>query len=393
MQLGRPWPPDDSQRSASSTDGSLALPANLTPTTGPLPAGRDQWRRDLAMLGHALASSHDLDRILAVVLDTSMAAAGARSGAIFLTGRKGLSGKAARGLGAEAEVFRVRTGEGIVGWAATLAGEPIAGRPTVGGPYPADGEPHPETYIAVAFQTQGRLLGVLALYDRVGGADFDRSDVATVKTFAAQAAVAIDNVQMHRQAKKLSLTDPLTGLWNFRYFQLSFARDIERAARFGRELTLLMLDVDRFKDINDTYGHPRGDAVLVALARRIELEIRDVDVLSRYGGEEMVVVLPETGLQGAGPAADRICQRVRAEPLHVKGVPGGIPVTVSIGAAVFPANGKTAAEIIRRADGAMYAAKSGGRDTWRMARRVKPPASPKPRRKVSPYPRPTRADD
>lgn len=393
MRLGQSSTPDIPERAAGAADNAPGLPPELKKIAGPLPAGRDQWRRDLAMLGHALASSHDLDRILAVVLDASMAAAGARSGAIFLNDPSGLSGKAVRGLEVKAETLRVGTGEGIIGRAASASGEPLTGRPSDGGPQPVDGEPAPETYIAVAFHSQRRMLGVLALYDRVGGADFDRTDVVTVHTFAAQAAVAIDNVLRHKQAKKLSLTDPLTGLWNFRYFQLSFARDIDRAARFGRHLTLLMLDVDRFKQINDTHGHQRGDAVLVALARRIEGEIRDVDVLARYGGEEMVVVLPETDEPGAQAAAQRICASVRACPLEVEGVPGGVAMTVSIGVAVFPTNGRSSAELIRKADKALYLAKSAGRDTWRLALREGGSVSPRPRRKVSPYPRPMRTKD
>lgn len=391
MKPGQSSPPHIPERAARTADSAPGLPAELKRIAGPLPAGRDQWRRDLAMLGHALASSHDLDRILAVVLDASMAASGARSGAIFLSDPSGLSGKAVRGLEVKAEALRVSTGEGIVGCAATASGEPVTGRPAAGGPQPSEGEPEPETYIAVAFHSHRRVLGVLALYDRVGGADFDRTDVVTVHTFAAQAAVAIDNVLMHHQARKLSLTDPLTGLWNFRYFQLSFARDIDRAARFGHPLTLLMLDVDRFKHINDTHGHQRGDAVLVALARRLEGEIRDVDVLARYGGEEMVVVLPETDEQGAAAAAERICGSVREDPIKINDVPGEVPVTVSIGVAVFPTNGTTTAALIRRADKALYQAKSSGRDTWRLARRDR--VSPHPRRKVSPYPRPMRATD
>ena len=366
------------------------LPEELKQVPGPLPAGRDQWRRDLAMLGHALASSHDLDRILAVVLDAAMAASGARTGAIFLNDRMGLTGRAECGLDIDLEKLVVTPGEGIVGAAAAGGGEPLSGRPAAGGPQPVSGEPAPTTYIAVAFRSQRRTLGVLAVYDRVGGADFDRTDVTTIHTFAAQAAVAIDNVLMHHQAKKLSLTDPLTGLSNFRYFQLSFSREIERSARFGRQLTLLMIDVDRFKQINDTHGHQRGDAVLVGLARRIEREIRDVDVLARYGGEEMVVVLPETDEEGAIAAAARICGAVRGGRLPVDGVPAGIAVSVSIGVAVFPADGSTSAELIHRADKALYAAKSGGRDTWRLAQIEAPPRQ---RRKVSPYPRPMPATD
>ena len=106
--------------------------------------------------------------------------------------------------------------------------------------------------------------------------------------------MAVDNVRVHEEAQRLSLTDPLTGLWNYRYLRESLRREIERASRFGRMLTVLALDLDHFKEVNDTYGHAAGDAVLVEFARRIRGGMREVDLAFRQGGEEFVVLLPET---------------------------------------------------------------------------------------------------
>ena len=136
--------------------------------------------------------------------------------------------------------------------------------------------------------------GVLALYDRLGFDEFDDSDLVTLRTFAGQAAVAVDNVRVHEEAQRLSLTDPLTGLCNYRYLRESLRREVERASRFGRRLGVLALDLDRFKEVNDTYGHAAGDAVLAEFARRVRAEIREVDFAFRQGGEEFVVLLPET---------------------------------------------------------------------------------------------------
>lgn len=330
--------------------------------------GEPLWRR-LALLGDTLSSTHDLNRILSVILDTSVAASSAKSGAIFLANGRELQAKAVRGLAIEPAQLRVRRGEGIVGRVAA-SGEPLRGRPSAGGPQPASGEPRASTWIAIPFRSSGRTLGVLALYDREDGGEFDESDQFTIRTFASQAAVAVENVLLHEDARRLSLTDPLTGLWNYRYFQLRFTREIERAARFARPLAVMMLDVDRFKWVNDTYGHPRGDSVLVELSRRVQTQIRDVDVLARYGGEELVLILPETGEDGARTAAERICAAVRADPVLTDDDPtGGVAVTVSIGVAVFPIHGTTASELLSQADEALYAAKSAGRDTWRMAER------------------------
>jgi diguanylate cyclase (GGDEF)-like protein len=261
--------------------------------------------------------------------------------------------------------MRVRSGEGIVGRVAET-GEPMLGRRADADVRPLTPEPYANTYVAVPFKSTGRFLGVLVLTDRLGGDDFDDANLETLRSFASQAAVAVDNVQLHEEAQRLSLTDGLTGLWNYRYFQMNFAKEIERASRFSRPLALLMLDIDRFKEVNDTYGHQRGDAVLVELSRRISAEIREVDLLARYGGEEIVLVLPETDEAGARHTAERICDVVRRAAVRVPGN-GGIPITVSVGIAVFPQHGTSVTTLVERADDALYAAKSAGRDTWRMA--------------------------
>ena len=110
---------------------------------------------------------------------------------------------------------------------------------------------------------QGRVLGVLSLYDREDGEPFTLGDAEALTAFAVQAAVAIENVQLHAEAERLSVTDPLTGAWNYRYFERRFEQEIERSRRFGRVLALLMLDIDHFKAVNDRFGHQRGDEVLV----------------------------------------------------------------------------------------------------------------------------------
>jgi diguanylate cyclase (GGDEF)-like protein len=107
-------------------------------------------------------------------------------------------------------------------------------------------------------------------------------------------AVAIENVRLHAEAERLSVTDRLTGAWNYRYFSRRFEQEIERSRRFGRVLALLMLDIDHFKSVNDRFGHQRGDEVLVEFAGRVTGSVRDIDTFARYGGEEFVLILPET---------------------------------------------------------------------------------------------------
>jgi diguanylate cyclase (GGDEF)-like protein len=213
--------------------------------------------------------------------------------------------------------------------------------------------------------------GVLALYDRLGGDEFDDTDLLTLRTFAGQAAVAVDNVRIHEEAQRLSLTDPLTGLWNYRSLKESLRREVERASRFGHTLAVLALDLDRFKDINDAYGHPAGDAVLAEFARRIRSAIREVDLAFRQGGEEFVVLLPETDARGATVLAERLGTEVRGQPVTIPGRGAGagpsIQITVSIGIAVYPDHALTPQALLDAGDDALYAAKAAGRDTFRVA--------------------------
>jgi diguanylate cyclase (GGDEF)-like protein len=232
--------------------------------------------------------------------------------------------------------------------------------------------------IAVPLKHGGRVIGVLDVFDVHGPgevrnpvdgeskpAGFTAHDVETLQTLAGQASVAVDNVLLHQEAQLLSVTDALTGLGNYRSFESALGREIERATRFTRSLGLLMIDLDRFKSVNDEYGHQVGNDVLVEVADRLRAEVREVDVVARYGGEEFVVVLPESDAEGAGHTADRICAAIQQQTFRAGG--HNLAVTVSIGVAVFPEHGQNAADLVRAADLAIYSAKAGGRDQWRLA--------------------------
>jgi diguanylate cyclase (GGDEF)-like protein len=333
---------------------------------GELERSRDELRHNLGRLGDTLSSTHDLGRILGVILDTAIASVRASAGAAYVAqpGRDELVLRAGRGLEARSAAPRLPRGEGVTGGVA-VSGEAVCGRVGVDGVHLSSLEPSAEALISVPMRATSGVIGVLNLYDRSDGQPFDDGDLETIRTFAGQAAVALDNVLLHQEAQRLSVTDALTGLGNFRFFQTNLAREIERAARFGRELGLLILDLDRFKDVNDSHGHQVGDSVLIGIADRIRGEVREVDLVSRYGGEEFVVVLPETGRDGAGHIAARICAAVRGAAFRVGDL--SLPVTASVGVAVYPGDGDSPATLIRAADDALYVAKAGGRDRWHMA--------------------------
>ncbi|MDX6221284.1 MAG: hypothetical protein QOD91_338 [Frankiales bacterium] len=350
------------------------MTGELRRSIGALQDSRDELRRNLARLGDTLSGTHDLNRILHVILETAMVSVRAQAGAIYLPHSGG---------GARSDLFqrvgvgvaergaphgsRLKLGDGVLGLVAAN-GEAVRGRigDGVGELRVSGEEPGGHSLIAVPLRASGRVTGVLGLYDKEGAAAFDRGDLETIRTFASQATVAIDNVLLHQEAQRLSITDGLTGLWNYRYFTMTFAKEIERSARFGRPLALLLLDLDKFKDVNDNHGHQRGDSVLIELATRVKAEIREVDTLARYGGEEFVLVLPETDAAGAAGAAQRICEVVRHRPFYHEGEEP-LAITVSVGVSVFPTHGSSAATLMRNADSALYAAKDAGRDSWRMA--------------------------
>jgi diguanylate cyclase (GGDEF)-like protein len=354
-----------------------------------LTASRDQLRGHLAILGETLSSTHDLQRILRVILRSALAATGARAGLVLLLDPASgqLVAQCAIGLTGDWDVpdadlpqRRLPVGSGTLG-AVAADGEPRRGYRMAGA-----AEPACHSYLAVpicppaveddpppAEVTPGAL-GVLALYDQLGGVAFGDTDLDTLRTFAGQAGVAVHNVRVHEEAQRLSLTDPLTGLWNYRYLRESLRREVERAHRFGRMLTVLVLDLDHFKDVNDTYGHAAGDAVLSEFARRIRIGLREVDLAFRQGGEEFVVLLPETDAFGGAIVAERLGAAVRERPVPIdprrSDVGDQVPITVSIGIAVFPEHGGTAQQVLNAADDALYSAKRAGRDTYRLAEPV-----------------------
>jgi diguanylate cyclase (GGDEF)-like protein len=331
-----------------------------------LERSRQDLRDSLERIGDTLTSTHDLDGLLQVVLETASATLGARAGVVLHRSADQLQVVAEQGL-RDAGLrlpAAVTPGSGVLG---KVISSGVAARGRLGsGPaalQPAETEPGTGDVLAVPLRSMGAIVGVVALYDRLDGRPFDAADEDALGTLAGQASIAIDNVQLHHEAQRLSTTDALTGLWNFRYLSMSLAREIERSTRFDRPLAVLMLDLDHFKRINDLYGHARGDAVLRELAHRVHEQIREVDTFARYGGEEFVVVLPETTVEGAAQLAERICVAVRREPFHLEGEES-LDVTVSIGGAAFPDHGSTPATLMRAADKALYVAKGEGRDRW-----------------------------
>ncbi|WP_018249019.1 diguanylate cyclase [Orenia marismortui] len=213
--------------------------------------------------------------------------------------------------------------------------------------------------VIIPLKVRGRVLGVIAAAQVGFKRNFKEADRRFLTTLANQMAIAIENATIYKQMEELATRDGLTKLYNHSYFQNSLRREISMANRYNRELSLIIMDIDNFKDFNDTYGHQVGDEVLKNLARLLEAEARDTDIVARYGGEEFTVILPETDSEGVVIMAERINKRVREMVVSYDNL--RLKVTISIGAANYKF-GKSQKELISAADNALYQAKENGKD-------------------------------
>jgi diguanylate cyclase (GGDEF)-like protein len=215
--------------------------------------------------------------------------------------------------------------------------------------------------MAVPLIYQEDILGILYV-DDFNVKEFSDDEKNLFSVLSAYASMVIKNAQLYQETKRLAITDGLTDLYNHNYFQDNLKSEIVRTKRYEHYLSLLMLDIDRFKNYNDTYGHVQGDSILKSLARILKKQTREVDIVARYGGEEFVIILPETGRKKAKSIAYRVKKAVEAHEFSAKDLPGGNKITISIGGAVFPDDAKAQKELIESADKALYKAKEAGRN-------------------------------
>ena len=222
-----------------------------------------------------------------------------------------------------------------------------------------------KSFISYPISIGGRKVGVLNVTDKAGGGAYDEFDLGLLDMIAPQMALALDRVEWHSKATQfqlLSITDPLTGLVNRRYLEERLQEEMERSKRHRFAMSFMMLDIDDFKNYNDTHGHQAGDLALEMVAQCLKTALRSADVAARYGGEEFSILLPQTGLAEARAIGERIRRRIeRTQFPHGQGQPTGA-VTVSIGVSTFGAELDTPAEIIYAADQALYAAKARGKN-------------------------------
>ncbi len=209
----------------------------------------------------------------------------------------------------------------------------------------------PHGHVILPLKAADRVVGVMCIYMPVGVEPSEQT-VKLLTSIADQLGVAVNNARLFEQTRNMSLQDPLTGLANRRHMHMELERNLAVAQRYGTPLSVVMMDIDHFKEYNDTYGHLEGDRLLVEIARIISRETRDADFASRYGGEEFLMLLPETDLVGAYSIAERIRKAVEQETR----------VTISLGVSAYHGGMKNAEELINTADEALYRAKQNGRN-------------------------------
>jgi diguanylate cyclase (GGDEF)-like protein len=223
-----------------------------------------------------------------------------------------------------------------------------------------------KSFIAVPLIAQDRALGCMNLY-LAERHEFDADEIQLLSTFASQAAVSIENARLFEETRQLAITDELTGLANHRHFYHQLAREVRRAQRYKRPLTLLMLDLDYFKRYNDTFGHLAGDHALRETAELLRRNARDVDLVARYGGEEFAVILPETDLERSVAQAERTRVAVADHAFRGKDSNPQGDLTVSIGVAALSPGIRKIEELVHDADQALYRAKTQGRNRIELA--------------------------
>lgn len=210
---------------------------------------------------------------------------------------------------------------------------------------------------------QDRVVGVLNLADKMDGKTFGGEDIALIELFSQLVGASIGNIKLFEKIQRQATTDGLTGLVNHKTFYEILEKELWRSRRYGGQISLIMIDVDNLKKINDTYGHRAGDKVIKEISRRIKECIRQIDTAARYGGDEFAVILPNTSLADATIVAERMVEAVSQTPTTWR--KEQIPLSISVGLGQYDSD-TNPEDITSRSDQALYTAKQAGKNTVRI---------------------------
>jgi len=316
-------------------------------------------------IGRAMTYISDLKSLLKYILNQAIEVTVAEKGSIMLfdPDMNQLSVRVLAGLqdkeyqqkvnNNEIKCKTFKPGEGVAG-AVFQTGKPIIiNRTDDDNSFVGCSASFADSIACIPMKVYEDIIGVINVTNKKNDIGFTDDDIEMLRAVADQAAISISKAQLWEMA----INDSLTGLHVRRYFMAKLQDEIHRTQRYKKNLTVVMGDLDKFKSINDKYGHTNGDNVLKAVGTYLQSSIRDVDSIGRYGGEEFIMFLPETGSAAAYILADRLRRGVAQ--LEVGNLPA---VTISLGIATFPDDGKGIEELVQKADAALYAAKENGRN-------------------------------
>ncbi len=215
--------------------------------------------------------------------------------------------------------------------------------------------------LAVPIKHKGNVLGILNLESPEYSA-FSNTDIEYMELFADQISISMANARLMSTTWQQAITDELTSLYNYRYFINILEREVYEAERYNKSLTVLIIDLDDLKIVNDTFGHPIGDQLLKSVAKIISASVRKSDIVARYGGDEFGVILPGTDKEGGLTVANKIRENIKAIHLDMENIKNRLLLTASIGIASFPDDANNWEKLVVEADKAMYIAKEEGKD-------------------------------
>jgi len=319
-------------------------------------------------IGRALTSTLDLPEVLRLVMGRAQDLLKASRFSLLLLDDRAseLRFEVASGPGSERlAAARLKLGEGIAGWVAQ-EGQPVlvhdvARDPRFAPRYDELSGQRSHSLIAVPLVSKGRTLGVIEVVSGVGERELTPEDLLTVQTLADHAAIAIENAQAFERIRELTIVDEHTGLFNARHLLRVLETEVVRSERYGRPFSLVFIDLDHFKAVNDRHGHQAGSAALREVGAVLRAGLRETDVPTRYGGDEYVILLPEADRAQAMGVAERLRAAVAGHVfLRERGLE--VHLTASLGVATWPMDGRRAEELLGRADAAMYWVKGASRD-------------------------------
>jgi len=334
---------------------------------------RSEWMRRVRMeakLGvldveEALKATRDIEKLFDLILSAALMRTGAEGAALFLLDEEGseLFVREAMGFDHLEEGTRIPIDGGILSKALTTGRPQLVADLEQESPIEWD-LVRMRSALLVPLEVRRRITGLIGVFSSKSGA-FGGEDAEVMRRLAEEASAALESAQLLARLREEARTDPLTRLYNRRYFERRLRQELKRAARHHYLVSLAMFDIDGFKRVNDEFGHLVGDRVLRAIGQILKRGSRESDVPARFGGEEFAVILPHTSKQGALKYAERIRKTISSR--RVKANSTTVSVTVSGGVATFPLDASSPEELIASADFALYEAKMAGRNCVRAA--------------------------